>query len=233
MKFTIRDQMGNGICCSYGHGYYIVKDSQGNVIFGDMDDGEFGAEASHLISVRGPQAQVEVGETQVANVTYTHADFIAPLSYDGYPEQVGFECRKVTSSEPMMIQGFYNEFHNILGYTDELEMSSIYMVRAYAIINGETYYGLETTFQTWMEGINELESSLKIYPNPTSNLLNIEGEGMASVEVYNTMGQRVMVMEANGNAIQLNTANLSNGMYVVRIYANDGSVLNRNFSVVR
>jgi len=233
VKFTIHDQMGNGICCSYGHGYYIIKDSHGNVLAGDEDDGEFGEEASNLISVRNPMSQVQVSETEVISVSYNHADFAAHLDYDGYPDEVGFSCRKVTSSEPMIITGFLNEFHNILGFTDDLEMSSIYVVKAYAIVNGETFYGAETTFQTWMEGVNELGQSLKLYPNPTSGMLNIEGEGMTSVEVYNTVGQRVMTQKADGKAIQINTANMSNGMYVVRIYANDGTVLNRTFSVAR
>lgn len=232
-KFTIYDQMGNGICCSYGHGYYIVKDSQGNVLFGDEDDGEFGESASHLISVRGPQAQVEVGTTEVMNVDYTHAEFIADLVFEGFPEQVGFECRKVTSPDPIIVAGILNEFHKILGSTDDLEMSSIYVVKAFAVVNGETYYGAETTFQTWMENVNELENSLKLYPNPTSGVLNIQGEGMVSVEVYNTVGQRVLMQEVNGNAAQINTEGLNNGMYFLRIKANDGNVLNRTFSVTR
>ena len=231
--FTIRDQQGNGICCSFGHGYYIVKDSQGNVIFGDVDDGEFGESASYLVSVRGPQANVSVGETEVSNIDYTHADFISSLEYDGYPDQVGFECRKVTSSTPMIIPGILNEFQRILGSTDELEHTSIYMVKAFAIVNGQTFYGPETTFQTWTEGVNELESSLKLYPNPTSGVLNIQGEGMSSIEVYNTIGQRVMTQEVNGNTAQVNTESLNNGMYFIRIKANDGNVLNRTFSVAR
>jgi len=233
VRFDIFDEMGNGICCMYGHGYYIVKDSQGNVLFGDENDGEFGESATHLISVRGPQANVNVGETMVSNISYTHADFIAPLECEVYPDQVGFECRKVTSSEPLIINGFYNEFHNILGFTDELEMSTIYVVKAYAIVNGETFYGQETTFQTWMEGVNELENTLKVYPNPTSNVLNIEGEGMSSIEVYNAIGQRVMSMEVSGNSTQINTQSLNNGVYFLRILANDGNVLNRTFSVAR
>ena len=233
VRFDIFDEMGNGICCMYGHGYYIVKDSQGNVLFGDEDDGEFGESATHLISVRGPQANVNVGETMVSNISYTHADFIAPLECEVYPDQVGFECRKVTSSDPLIINGFYNEFHNILGFTDELEMSTIYVVKAFAIVNGETFYGQETTFQTWMEGVNELENTLKVYPNPTSNVLNIEGEGMSSIEVYNAIGQRVMSMEVSGNSTQINTQSLNNGVYFLRILANDGNVLNRTFSVAR
>ena len=235
VTFHIHDGGQNGICCSYGHGYYLIKDSDGNVLIGDENNGQYGSDASHLISVRGPEPQVNVniGETQVSGINYNHADFIAPLDYEGFPDEVGFECRKVTSSEPMIVQGFLNEFRNILGFTDDLEMSTIYVVKAYAVVNGETYYGQETTFQTWMEGVNELMQSLKVYPNPASNVLNIEGEGMTQVEVYNAMGQRVMMMEVDGNAAKVNTESLSNGMYVVRIHANDGTVLNRTFSVAK
>ena len=232
VKFTIYDQMGNGICCSFGHGYYIVKDSQGNVIFGDENDGEFGEKATHLLSVEGA-VQVAITETEVANVDYNHADFMAHMECNAYPDEVGFECRKVTSSEPMIITGVYNEFQNILGFTDDLEMSSIYMVRAYAVVNGQNYYGPETTFQTWMENVDELENSLKLYPNPTANVLNVEGEGMRSIEVYNAVGQRVMKQEVNGNKAQVNTESLNNGVYFIRIVANDGAMLNRTFSVAR
>lgn len=233
VKFTIHDEMGNGICCMYGHGYYIVKDSQGNVLFGDENDGEFGESASHLISVRNPMPQVEVGGTDVSNVDYHHADFAASLTFEGYPDEVGFSCRKVTSSEPMIIVGFLNEFHNILGFTDDLEMSSIYMVKAYAIVNGQTFYGAETTFQTWMEGVDELGQTLMLYPNPTSTVLNVKGEDMRSIEVYNMVGQRVMMQEVNGNEAQVNTESLNSGVYYIRIHANDGTVLNRTFSVAR
>ena len=233
VKFTIYDQVGNGICCSNGQGYYIVKDSQGNVIFGNENDGEFGESASHLISVRNHQTTVEVGGTEAVNVDYTHADFVSSLVYEVYPDQVGFECRKVTSSEPMIIPGILNEFQKILGTTDELEHSTIYVVRAFAVVNGETYYGAETTFQTWTEGVDEFGESVKIYPNPTSGVLNIQGEGLKSIEVYNTIGQCVMMQEVNGDGIQLNTESLNNGIYFLRVRANDGTLLNRTFSVAR
>ena len=232
VKFTIYDQMGNGICCSFGHGYYIVKDSQGNVIFGDENDGEFGEKATHLLSVEGA-VQVAITETEVANVDYNHADFMAHMECNAYPDEVGFECRKMTSSEPMHITGVSNELQNSIGCTDDLDMSSIYMVRAYAVVNGQNYYGPETTFQTWMENVDELENSLKLYPNPTTNVLNVEGEGMRSIEVYNAVGQRVMKQEVNGNKAQVNTESLNNGVYFIRIVANDGAMLNRTFSVAR
>ena len=231
-KFTIHDQMGNGICCSFGHGYYIIKDSQGNVLFGDENNGEFGEEASCLISVIGA-VQATVGETEVTDVNYTDATFIAPLEYSVYPEEVGFSYRKVTSSEANTVIGHLNEFSKILAGVTDLEPSSIYMVQAYAIINGQTFYGPETTFQTWTEGVDELEHSLKLYPNPTAAVLNVEGEGMASVEVFNTIGQLVMSMEISGEKVQINTESLDNGVYYLRVHANDGAIVNRTFSVAR
>ena len=233
--FHIHDGGQNGICCSYGHGYYIIKDGDGNVLIGDEDNGQFGTDAYHLISVRGPEpvVNVNIGETQVAGIDYNHADFIAPIEYNVYPDEVGFECRKVTSSEPLVINGFLNEFSNILGFTDELEAFTIYVVKAYAVVNGETYYGQETTFQTLEDGVAELIQSLKIYPNPTANVLNIEGENMSQIDVYNAVGQRVMMMNVDGNKAQLNTESLNNGIYFVRIIASDGAVVNRTFSVAR
>lgn len=138
VRFTIRDAMGDGICCNNGNGYYVVKDSHNNVLFGDHNNGDFGLEASHLISVKAPEV-----------------------------------------------------------------------------------------------GVNEIEQTLKVYPNPTSGMLNIEGEGMTSIEVYNEIGQCVMMKEVNGNAVQLNTESLSNGLYIIRVHSADGTMQNHTFSVAR
>ena len=139
VRFTIRDAMGDGICCTSGNGYYIVKDSHNRTLFGDNNDGDFGAEVSHLISVK---------------------------SLDGVEDQAEQE-------------------------------------------------------------------GLQIYPNPTSGMLNIQGEDMRSIEVYNTIGQCVMMQAVNGDATQISTEGLNSGMYFLRVVATDGSVMNRTFTVAR
>lgn len=139
VKFTIYDSGGDGICCNYGQGYYVVKDSRNNVLFGNHDDGDFGESVAHLISVKS--------------------------------QNVGA-----------------------------------------------------------VEGTGQC---LKVYPNPTEGMLNIEGENMTSIEVYNAIGQCVMTQEVNGNAAQINTESLNAGIYFLRILANDGNVLKRTFSVAR
>ena len=61
VKFVIRDNVGNGICCSFGEGYYQIKDSKGNVVVDG--DGDFGSEASALLSIGGSGVAVEEIET--------------------------------------------------------------------------------------------------------------------------------------------------------------------------
>ena len=61
VKFVIRDAVGNGICCSFGEGYYQIKDSKGNIVVDG--DGDFGSEASALLSIGGSGVAVEEIET--------------------------------------------------------------------------------------------------------------------------------------------------------------------------
>lgn len=230
VKFTIYDNIGNGICCAYGHGYFILYDSNNNAIFGDEDDGEFGSEATILLSVKG-ENQVEIGETEVEVLNYTDANFVSYLDYEGYPDEVGFQYQK-EGGELQTVVGIINEFQDIFAEVNNLEASSTYTVKAYAVVDGETYFGAPTTFATWTEGVNELENSLKLYPNPASEVLNLVGEGMNKVEIYNAMGQCVIVEEVNGTAA-ISTSALCNGIYFVRIYAQNGEMVTKNFSVVR
>ena len=138
VKFTIRDSMGNGICCNNGNGYYVVKDSHNNVLFGDHNDGDFGAEASHIISVKGTQVQVE----------------------------------------------------------------------------------------------ESVEQEVQIYPNPSSSVINIEAEDLTLVEVYNTVGQRVISKEVNGEKAQVNTEGLGNGIYFVRVVAGNGVMATKKVTII-
>ena len=65
VKFVIKDAVGNGICCQYGEGYYQIKDSQGNILVDG--DGDFGSEASVLLSVTGGESVAETA-TETYNI---------------------------------------------------------------------------------------------------------------------------------------------------------------------
>ena len=62
VKFVITDAAGNGICCNNGDGYYRILNSKGEVVLDGA--GDFGAEASHLLSMKYNGTDVEeINET--------------------------------------------------------------------------------------------------------------------------------------------------------------------------
>ena len=229
VKFTIYDEGNNGICCNYGDGYYQIKDSHDNLIVDG--DGAFGSMASHVISVKGTEAQVSVGGTEVMVTGYNEADFVSTLSYDGYPDEVGFLYRKSTSGDWIPVVGILNEFEMILASVTDLEPDNTYEVKAFAMVNSSPFYGPVTEFDSWTTSVDELGNSLKLFPNPANEVLNVQGV-MTRVEVYNTLGQRLHSQVVSGNSAQVSLSGLNNGIYFLRVY-NNGEVVTRSFSVNR
>lgn len=82
-------------------------------------------------------------------------------------------------------------------------------------------------------GIDDAEGvEVSIYPNPASRIVNLRtAEAIANVSVYNAIGQQVILREGNGNTMQIDLYNLTNGHYTMRIVTSDGRVANRKFIV--
>jgi len=69
-------------------------------------------------------------------------------------------------------------------------------------------------------GVEEMEvEGLNIYPNPASDVLNIEliNDGDVVVKIYNTVGQVVEVVEGYGASVSVNTSSLSSGVYFAEV----------------
>jgi hypothetical protein len=88
-------------------------------------------------------------------------------------------------------------------------------------------------------GVEEviLNNNVQIYPNPTEGMLNIAVQSVntqdVKVEVYNAMGQFIMVekfnkVAAGKNNLNLNLNNVPTGLYIVEV---TGAQLNETFRV--
>jgi blue copper oxidase len=77
-------------------------------------------------------------------------------------------------------------------------------------------------------GVNELKNnnnSLTLYPNPTSNLVNIDAKEMTSISVFNTLGEIVYAQnKISTNSLQINTSQWSKGIYTVQVNSNNQSI---------
>ncbi len=78
----------------------------------------------------------------------------------------------------------------------------------------ETQFGIRTEL-----GIIDLHSSeMKIYPNPTTNQINVEAKSMIDkVEVYDLLGRIVVKVSPMSTKTQLNLGHLKIGMYMAVI----------------
>ena len=72
-------------------------------------------------------------------------------------------------------------------------------------------------------------SNVALYPNPATNVLNIESTSMIEkVSVYNLLGQEVISQTPNSELVTLDVASLQVGVYVVKTSI-DGNITSTRF----
>ena len=68
--------------------------------------------------------------------------------------------------------------------------------------------------------------NFKIYPNPTTTILNIESNTtLETIEIYNILGTKVMTT----SALTINVAGLQNGMYLLKLINENGQISTSKF----
>lgn len=67
-------------------------------------------------------------------------------------------------------------------------------------------------------GVEDLESDdFVVYPNPVSGTLTVKGVPMRQIEVFNTLGQRVLNKTCHEDETLLDVSSLAAGVYVLRV----------------
>jgi gingipain R len=70
--------------------------------------------------------------------------------------------------------------------------------------------------------INDYSSDWSVYPNPATQVLNIQGSNIAEIYLYSTTGELVRRVAAENELTEINVTDLVRGMYLVRISTRDG-----------
>lgn len=80
---------------------------------------------------------------------------------------------------------------------------------------------------TVLVGIDNVLKSVATYPNPASDIFNIETtSSINNVEIYNTAGQLVNIIEINDTKCSIDVSEF-NGIYVMKINTVDGQVIRK------
>ena len=81
-------------------------------------------------------------------------------------------------------------------------------------------------------GVDEIANNARIYPNPTSEKINIECAGMTHVTVFNALGQMVYNADVDADKVVINADTMPAGSYLVRITTAEGSFA-KHLSVIK
>jgi hypothetical protein len=77
-------------------------------------------------------------------------------------------------------------------------------------------------------------SGIEVFPNPTNHLLNIKGENMRHIDIFNADGQLVYTKENDGaDLLQVNVTGFAAGQYFVKVRLGDGRTTTRKVVVNR
>lgn len=97
----------------------------------------------------------------------------------------------------------------------------------------EYMFGVTNFTVTDEVAVKDYDNSINIYPNPAHSYINVNAtSNISNVEVYTITGQKVGDFTANSTNTTISTANLTTGMYLMRIHTDNG-VINKKFSVAR
>ncbi|MBU2928387.1 T9SS type A sorting domain-containing protein, partial [Winogradskyella psychrotolerans] len=82
------------------------------------------------------------------------------------------------------------------------------------------------TEETLSTGFNTLEDSIRVYPNPANTIVNIaiaNSQSIASIELFNMLGKRVLTTKA----LNVDVSKYAAGIYMLKVSTNEGQVTKR------
>ena len=159
---------------------------------------------------------------------------------DNNPQETTWAVTKITTGEVVLQGGPYDQANH--NYTETLNITgdgcydvTIFDAGGDGLTDGNGFYGLKAGSTTLFSGgafedsesnefsyevtadIEEsLDQATRVYPNPTSNQLNIVCEGEQKVTLYNMAGQRVFEGVADG-WLQIDMKAFGAGVYAVQV----------------
>lgn len=124
----------------------------------------------------------------------------------------------------------------------------VYISKTFTVFPAATNYSLSLSLQFGrLEGVTQIDgitssvtggatlatqdilindSSVFIYPNPVMDVLNYKSEGVKNIEVYNSLGQKLISEKAVGS---VNTSAFPKGSYFLKLIGGNGAVSTKIF----
>jgi len=90
------------------------------------------------------------------------------------------------------------------------------------------YYVFDAVSPAAVNDTKTSKDAISVYPNPANNTLTVSCDANATVEIFNTLGEKMMDVKGN----TANVSSLANGIYLVKV-TKDGKVSSTLFTVAK
>lgn len=176
--------------------------------------------AFHMIGITA-EATAELQENDIIGVFNSNGLCTGMVNYTGSNEALAIPVfvDDITSTEVDGMAEYEPMQINIFRNGEEIEMNPVY---SYDMPNhnglfATNGYSLITSFKEGSTGIVDNSSSIRVYPNPSEGMYNIDGfDGTFQIIVTNSQGQLILKKEIN-NDYQLDLTTNPNGIYFIRL----------------
>ncbi|MFK7775831.1 MAG: PEP/pyruvate-binding domain-containing protein [Saprospiraceae bacterium] len=215
-KLFVFDSYGDGICCGFGQGDFLVVNSLGETLL--TNDGDFGSQAEVFF------CPSDIDCTITADITTTNA------SDENVPDGI------ITIDPSNGIGAYEISIDGGITFTSNLVFENLPPGTYDIVVQGlseiciyeET---IEVEFDVVIDVDNISSNHIKLYPNPTNENFVIEIDeavasgGNISMEIYNSLGELIqsnptMNFENNSTSI-ISLGDYAAGTFIVKLYNND------------
>ena len=142
----------------------------------------------------------------------------------------GFEMTKVLPLLSQNLTFYWNHgwFHTDEQYDTDYECSFVIKNAEGDVLytSGELSDGLFLEYDNNCDdAVEEITSvsDFRLYPNPTDGIVNIEGEGIQSIEIINAIGQTVRTYSVCPDNATIDLNGLSQGIYMIKVETANGT----------
>ena len=249
-NFTIFDAFSDGICCEFGTGEYAILDLNGNIL--TSSNGNYGASETKGFAAGGndcgttppPPPADRCVAPEPTNLEYFNNITRVRINWEAVPDanryQIQYREAGFANWTRVSTSRLRKTLRNLLPSTN-------YEVRFRSRCpEGWTDYGPLYGFATLSGRISSEENPEiaavyeplefnKMYPNPTSGQLTLDYlldiDGQVSIQVYDMLGRNVikqsLQQEEGQQKVRLNTADLENGAYILKINAENQQIIRK------
>ncbi len=167
---------------------------------------------------------------------YCNVNQLTSLDVSILPNLIEFSCEDNALTSLNVKNGNNNNFTTFLAYGNPnlicIEVdNAVYSTANWTNIDAQTTFSEDCSGTTSVEDIFGAINSIHIYPNPANDFVTISNMPIGStVRVLDVTGKVVYSSKITSEQTTINTADFTNGIYLIRI-DNNGNIANRKLVV--